>query len=126
MLEACATLGFLVAQTTQGRLGAMVTAVTFRPPALLIKAVTTLDVLSDGRVWLGIGSGYHEEEARALDSTCHPLSFANSASTSCGDFRATCDRPDPHGDQWASGLSWRGLGDRKEEDEGVASQSARS
>ena len=38
-------------------------AVTFRPPALLIKAVSTLDVLSGGRARLGVGAGYHAEEA---------------------------------------------------------------
>lgn len=41
----------------------MVTAATFRPPALLVKAVTTLDVISGGRAWLGIGAGYHQDEA---------------------------------------------------------------
>ncbi|MQA84909.1 MAG: TIGR03560 family F420-dependent LLM class oxidoreductase [Streptosporangiales bacterium] len=66
MLEAYTTLGFLSAQTERIRLGTMVTGVTHRPPALLIKAVTTLDVLSGGRAWLGIGAGYHEGEARAM------------------------------------------------------------
>ncbi|HEX5141820.1 MAG TPA: LLM class flavin-dependent oxidoreductase, partial [Dehalococcoidia bacterium] len=46
MLEAYTTLGFLAARTSRVRLGTMVTGVTFRPPALLVKAVTTLDVLS--------------------------------------------------------------------------------
>jgi F420-dependent oxidoreductase-like protein len=66
MLEAYTTLGFLAAQTERVRLGTMVTGVTYRPPALLIKAVTTLDVLSGGRAWLGIGAGYLEDEARAM------------------------------------------------------------
>jgi alkanesulfonate monooxygenase SsuD/methylene tetrahydromethanopterin reductase-like flavin-dependent oxidoreductase (luciferase family) len=44
----------------------MVTAATFRAPALLIKAVTTVDVLSGGRAWLGIGAGYNAVEARAM------------------------------------------------------------
>jgi F420-dependent oxidoreductase-like protein len=66
MLEAYTTLGFLAAQTGRVRLGTMVTGVTFRPPALLIKAVTTLDVLSGGRAWLGIGAGYHGAEADAM------------------------------------------------------------
>jgi F420-dependent oxidoreductase-like protein len=66
MLEAYTTLGFLAAQTRRVRLGTMVTGVTFRPPALLIKAVTTLDVLSGGRAWLGLGAGYAEDEARAM------------------------------------------------------------
>lgn len=66
MLEAYTTLGFLAAQTQRVRLGTMVTGVTFRPPALLVKAVTTLDVLSGGRAWLGIGAGYQQDEAQAM------------------------------------------------------------
>ena len=66
MLEAYTTLGFLASQTERIRLGTMVTAVTYRPPALLVKAVTTLDVLSGGRAWLGIGAGYHQGEATAM------------------------------------------------------------
>ncbi len=66
MLEAYTTLGFLAAHTQRVRLGTMVSGVTFRPPALLVKAVTTLDVLSGGRAWLGIGAGYHGDEAQAM------------------------------------------------------------
>ncbi|WP_018681524.1 TIGR03560 family F420-dependent LLM class oxidoreductase [Actinokineospora enzanensis] len=66
MLEAYTTLGYLAARTSRVRLGTMVTGVTYRPAALLIKAVTTLDVLSRGRAWLGIGAGYSEVEARAM------------------------------------------------------------
>ncbi len=66
MLEAYTTLGFLAAQTERVRLGTMVTGVTYRQPSLLVKAVTTLDVLSGGRAWLGVGAGYHEGEARAM------------------------------------------------------------
>ncbi|MGW0231979.1 LLM class F420-dependent oxidoreductase [Actinopolymorpha singaporensis] len=66
MLEAYTVLGFLAASTKRVRLGVMVTAVTFRPPSLLIKAVTSLDVLSGGRAWFGIGAGYNEAEARAM------------------------------------------------------------
>src|SRR5215218_3725977 len=73
MLEAYTTLGFLAAQTERIRLGTMVTAVTFRPPSVLIKAVTTLDVLSGGRAWLGVGAGYHEDEARAMDLSLPPV-----------------------------------------------------
>jgi F420-dependent oxidoreductase-like protein len=63
MLEGYATLGFLASATSRVRLGTMVTAATYRAPALLVKAVTTIDVLSGGRAWLGIGAGYHEVEA---------------------------------------------------------------
>jgi F420-dependent oxidoreductase-like protein len=66
MLEAYTALGYLAARTRRVRLGTMVTAVTTRPPALLVKAVTTLDVLSAGRAWLGVGAGYHQEEADGL------------------------------------------------------------
>src|SRR5215208_5381464 len=73
MVEAYVTLGFLAAQTQRVRLGTMVTGVTFRPPSLLIKAVTTLDVLSGGRAWLGIGAGYEQDEACAMGLTLPPL-----------------------------------------------------
>ena len=66
MLEAYTTLGYLAAVSERVRLGAMVSPVTFREPALLVKAVTTLDVLSGGRAWLGIGAGYQQDEAAAL------------------------------------------------------------
>ena len=64
MLEAYTTLGYLAAVSTRVRLGTMVSAATFRPTTLLIKAVTSLDVLSGGRAWLGIGAGHEEREAR--------------------------------------------------------------
>jgi F420-dependent oxidoreductase-like protein len=73
MLEAYTTLGFLAAQTRRLRLGTLVTGITFRPPALLIKAVTTLDVLSGGRAWLGLGAGYAEDEARAMGLPLPPI-----------------------------------------------------
>jgi F420-dependent oxidoreductase-like protein len=66
MLEAYTVLGYLAAATSRLRLGTMVSAATFRAPALLIKAVTTLDVLSGGRAWLGIGAGYNTDEASAM------------------------------------------------------------
>jgi F420-dependent oxidoreductase-like protein len=66
MLEAYTTLGFMAAASERVNLGTMVTAVSFRAPALLVKAVTTLDVLSGGRAWLGIGAGYHTAEAEAM------------------------------------------------------------
>jgi F420-dependent oxidoreductase-like protein len=66
MLEAYTALGFLAGLTRRVRLGTMVAAATYREPAVLVKAVTTLDVLYTGRAWLGIGAGYQEDEARAL------------------------------------------------------------
>jgi F420-dependent oxidoreductase-like protein len=73
MLEAYTTLGYLAARTNTIRLGAMVTAATYRPATLLIKAVSTLDVLSGGRAWLGLGAGYHEDEAKAMDLPLPPV-----------------------------------------------------
>ncbi len=72
-LECYTTLGFLAAHTTRARLLAFVSGVHFRHPAVLIKAVTTLDVLSHGRAWLGIGAGWYEEEARGLGIPFPPL-----------------------------------------------------
>jgi F420-dependent oxidoreductase-like protein len=63
MLEAYTTLGYLAAATTRVQLGTLVTWATIRPPALVVKLVTTLDVLSGGRAWLGVGIGYREDEA---------------------------------------------------------------
>ena len=73
MLEAYTALGFLAARTTDLRLGALVTAVTFRPPALLVKAVTTLDVLSRGRALFGVGAGHQADEAAAMGLPLPPV-----------------------------------------------------
>ena len=66
MLEAYTTLGYLAARTSRIKLLGWVTAVVYREPGLLAKAVTTLDVLSEGRAWLGIGAAWNEPEARGL------------------------------------------------------------
>ena len=66
MLEAYTTLGYLAAKTERVKLLTLVTAVVYRDPGLLAKAVTTLDVLSGGRAMLGIGAAWNEEEARGL------------------------------------------------------------
>jgi F420-dependent oxidoreductase-like protein len=65
-LECYTTLGYLAASTRRAKLTALVTAASYRPPALVAKMVTTLDVLSRGRAWLGIGAGDYEAEARGL------------------------------------------------------------
>jgi F420-dependent oxidoreductase-like protein len=72
-LECYTTLGFLAASTQRAKLTAMVTAATYRQPGLLAKIVTTLDVLSGGRAWLGIGAGDYEAEARGLGLPFPPL-----------------------------------------------------
>lgn len=66
MLEAYATLGFAAGHTSTIELGVLVTGVTYRHPGILLKTVTTLDVLSGGRAWLGIGAAWFEEEHRCL------------------------------------------------------------
>lgn len=66
MLEAYTALGFLAAKTTKIELLAWVTAVVYREPGLLAKAVTTLDVLSGGRAWLGIGAAWNGDESAGL------------------------------------------------------------
>ena len=66
MLEAYTALGFLAAETSRIELLTWVTAVVYREPGLLAKCVTTLDVLSGGRAWLGIGAAWNEEESRGL------------------------------------------------------------
>ncbi len=73
MLEAYTTLGYLAASTSRIDLLAWVTAVVYRKPGLLAKAVTTLDVLSGGRAWLGIGAAWFEQEARGLGLEFPPL-----------------------------------------------------
>ena len=64
--ECYTTLAFLAANTERIGLTAMVSGVHFRHPAVLVKAVTTLDVLSGGRACFGVGSGHYEEETLGL------------------------------------------------------------
>ena len=62
--DAWTLLGALAARTERLRLGTMVSPVTFRPPGVLAKAATTVDRISDGRVEIGLGAGWWEEEHR--------------------------------------------------------------
>lgn len=62
MLEGYSTLAYMAAVTERIQLGTMVTGVTYRHPALLAKTVTTLDVLSGGRAWFGIGAAWFDRE----------------------------------------------------------------
>ena len=66
MLEGLTALGFMAANSEKARLGLMVGGIHYRLPGLWIKAVTTLDVLSGGRAWFGIGAAWNEEESTAL------------------------------------------------------------
>ena len=73
MLEAYSALGFIVAHTERALLHTLVTGVIYREPGLLAKAVTTLDVLSGGRVGLGIGAAWNEDESRGLGFDFPPV-----------------------------------------------------
>lgn len=73
MLEAYTALGFLAGQTQRVGLGTMVTGVTYRNPGILIKQATTLDVLSGGRAWLGIGAAWFDREHEGLGVDFPPL-----------------------------------------------------
>ena len=73
MLEGYSALAFAAGVTDRIRLGTMVTGVTYRHPGVLVKAVTTLDVLSGGRAILGIGAAWNEEEHRGLGVPFPPL-----------------------------------------------------
>jgi F420-dependent oxidoreductase-like protein len=73
MLEAYTALGWLAAKTERVKLLTMVTAVVYRDPGLLAKAVTTLDVLSGGRAILGIGAAWNADESAGLGLLVPPL-----------------------------------------------------
>ncbi len=73
MLEAYTTLGFLAAHTSRVELLTVMTGVVYRYPGLLAKTVTTLDVLSGGRAWLGIGAAWNEQESRGLGVPFPPV-----------------------------------------------------
>jgi len=73
VLSCYPTLVYLSAHTSQIKLIALATAAPYWQPVLLAKTVTTLDVLSGGRAWLGIGAGDYEEEARGSGLPFPPL-----------------------------------------------------
>jgi F420-dependent oxidoreductase-like protein len=73
MLEAYTALGFAAGKTSRIKLGALVTGVTYRHPGVLVKAATTLDVLSGGRAHLGIGAAWFEREHEGLGVPFPPL-----------------------------------------------------
>jgi len=73
MLESYTTLSYLAGLTHRVRLGALVTGVVYRHPGILVKAVSTLDVLSGGRAYLGIGAAWNEREALGLGVPFPPL-----------------------------------------------------
>ena len=73
MLEGQTALGYLAAVTKQARIGLMVGGVHYRAPGLWIKATTTLDILSGGRAWFGIGAAWNVHESKGLGFAFPPL-----------------------------------------------------
>src|SRR5664280_1303209 len=73
MLESYSTLAYLAGITKKVKLGTLVTGVIYRYPGLLAKTVTTLDVLSNGRAYLGIGAAWNEREAHGLGVPFPPV-----------------------------------------------------
>ncbi len=73
MLEGWSALAFAAARTRHIKLGTMVTGVTYRHPGILVKTATTLDVLSGGRAYFGIGAAWNEDEHRGLGVPFPPL-----------------------------------------------------
>ena len=73
MLEGWTALGYMAAHSQRARLGLMVGGVHYRLPGLWVKAATTLDVLSGGRAWLGIGAAWNEQESNGLGFPFPPL-----------------------------------------------------
>ena len=66
MMEAYTTLGYFSGLTEKTHLGVLVTGVIYRHPSVLMKMVNTLDILSGGRAYLGIGAAWYEEEAKGF------------------------------------------------------------
>ena len=73
MLEGYTALAFAAGQTSRIEVGTLVTGVIYRHPGVLAKVVTSLDVLSGGRAWLGIGAAWNEHEHRALGVPFPPV-----------------------------------------------------
>jgi F420-dependent oxidoreductase-like protein len=73
MLEGWTALAYAAGRTSRIRLGTMVTGVTYRYPGILVKTATTLDVLSRGRSYLGVGAAWNEEEHRGLGVPYPPM-----------------------------------------------------
>jgi F420-dependent oxidoreductase-like protein len=73
MLEGYSALNFMAGVTSKVKLGTMVTGVTYRYPGILVKTATTLDVLSGGRAYFGVGAAWNEEEHQGLGVPFPPL-----------------------------------------------------
>ncbi|HZC07346.1 MAG TPA: LLM class F420-dependent oxidoreductase [Ktedonobacterales bacterium] len=73
MLEGWSALAFAAGRTNHIRLGTLVTGVTYRYPGLLVKTATTLDALSEGRAYFGVGAAWNEQEHKGLGVPFPPL-----------------------------------------------------
>jgi len=73
MLEGWTALGFIAAHTKRARIGLMVGGIHYRHPGIWVKAATTLDVLTGGRAWLGLGAAWNQEESEGLGFDFPPL-----------------------------------------------------
>ncbi len=73
LLEGWLTLAYLAAATKRIRLGTLVTGVTYRHPAVLVKQASTLDVLSGGRSYFGVGAAWNEREHAAFGVRFPPI-----------------------------------------------------
>jgi F420-dependent oxidoreductase-like protein len=74
MIEGYSTLGFFAGLTENVQIGLMVGGVIYRHPALVVKSISTLDVLSGGRTYFGIGAAWYEHETKSLGMTFPPTS----------------------------------------------------
>ncbi|HUQ44370.1 MAG TPA: LLM class F420-dependent oxidoreductase [Candidatus Limnocylindria bacterium] len=73
MLEGWTALGFIAAHTKRARIGLMVGGIHYRHPGIWAKAATTLDVLTGGRAWLGLGAAWNQQESEGLGFEFPPL-----------------------------------------------------
>lgn len=73
MMEGYSALCFVAGQTRKIKLGTMVTGITYREPGILVKTATTLDVLSGGRAYFGVGAGWFEREHVGLGVRFPPV-----------------------------------------------------
>jgi F420-dependent oxidoreductase-like protein len=73
LLEGWLTLAFLAAAATRIKIGTLVTGVTYRHPAILVKQASTLDVLSGGRSYFGVGAAWNEREHDAFGVRFPPI-----------------------------------------------------
>jgi F420-dependent oxidoreductase-like protein len=73
MLEGWSALAYAAGRTRRIKLGTLVTGVTYRHPGILVKTATTLDVLSGGRSYFGVGAAWNEVEHRGLGVPFPPV-----------------------------------------------------